>query len=356
MTTIVVPDDQKAKGDLERLAAVTADPAKAVEADSPVHVVVVPKRRNRDQPPVRPPDDARYAAPMQRVAIVTGGATGIGRALSEALAADGYGVVVGYFGNADGASDRRARGSRLRSGSVRLVRGDLGRVETAAELLDAAVTGLRRLDVMCCHAGLTVFERFVEATPASFDRVVATNLQETFFAAPKPRRDRYRAGRWRPDRADVVVTARRAVDGTAAYGMTKAGIEGLARTIAVGWRAPASPSTPVRGSIVNDRNLADDPGYAERWAAGQPGRSGRDHGGRGGGCPLSRRSGIRVHHRPHDRRRRRLDASGTNCHDVVRLARYRSARLVLRTRARAVGAGPRRRRRSGRTRASSGRT
>jgi len=42
VTTIVVPDDLKAKGELERLAAATADPAKDVEADSPVRVVVVP--------------------------------------------------------------------------------------------------------------------------------------------------------------------------------------------------------------------------------------------------------------------------------------------------------------------------
>jgi NAD(P)-dependent dehydrogenase (short-subunit alcohol dehydrogenase family) len=207
---------------------------------------------------------------MQRVAIVTGGATGIGRALSETLAADGYAVVVGYFGNADGASDT-ARAIEAAGGSVRLVRGDLGRVETAVELVDAAVTGFGRLDVMCCHAGLTVFERFVEATPASFDRVVATNLRGTFFAAQAAARKMIEQG----DGGRIVltssVTARRAVDGTAAYGMTKAGIEGLARTLAVELASAGITVNAVApGSIVNDRNLADDPGYAERWAAVNP--------------------------------------------------------------------------------------
>ena len=42
---------------------------------------------------------------MQRVAIVTGGSTGIGRALSTGLAADGLAVVVGYHGNEVGARD-----------------------------------------------------------------------------------------------------------------------------------------------------------------------------------------------------------------------------------------------------------
>jgi glucose 1-dehydrogenase len=207
---------------------------------------------------------------MQRVAIVTGGATGIGRALSEGLAGDGYAVVVGYFGNVDGAADT-ARAIEAAGGSVRLVRGDLGRIETAAALVDAAVSGFGRLDVMCCHAGLTVFERFMDATPESFDRVVATNLRGTFFAAQASARRMIEQG----DGGRIVltssVTARRAVDGTAAYGMTKAGIEALARTLAVELASAGITVNAVApGSIVNDRNLGDDPAYAERWAAVNP--------------------------------------------------------------------------------------
>jgi NAD(P)-dependent dehydrogenase (short-subunit alcohol dehydrogenase family) len=207
---------------------------------------------------------------MQRVAIVTGGATGIGRALSEGLAAEGYAVVVGYFGNAHGAADT-ARAIEAAGGSVRLVRGDLGRVDTVAALVDAAVTAFGRLDVMCCHAGLTVFERFVDTMPGVFDRVVATNLRGTFFAAQAAARRMIEQG----DGGRIVltssVTGQRAVDGTAAYGMTKAGIEALARTLAVELASAGITVNAVApGSIVNDRNLADDPGYAERWAAVNP--------------------------------------------------------------------------------------
>jgi 3-oxoacyl-[acyl-carrier protein] reductase len=207
---------------------------------------------------------------MQRVAIVTGGATGIGRTLSEGLAADGYAVVVGYHGNADGAADT-ARSIEDAGGHVRVVRGDLGRVETALELVDAAVAAFGRVDVMCCHAGLTVFERFLDATPASFDRLVATNLRGTFFAAQAAARRMVEQG----DGGRIVltssVTARRAVDGTAAYGMTKAGIEALARNLAVELAGAGITVNAVEpGSIVNDRNLADDPAYAERWAAVNP--------------------------------------------------------------------------------------
>ena len=207
---------------------------------------------------------------MQRVAIVTGGATGIGRTLSEGLAADGYAVVVGYHGNADGAA-ATARSIEDAGGTVRVAQGDLGLVEAANELVDAAVDAFGRLDVICCHAGLTVFEPFVETTPTVFDRVVATNLRGTFFAAQAAARRMIEQG----DGGRIVltssVTARRAVDGTAAYAMTKAGIEALAQTLAVELAdAGITVNAVAPGSIVNDRNLADDPSYAVHWAAVNP--------------------------------------------------------------------------------------
>jgi 3-oxoacyl-[acyl-carrier protein] reductase len=119
---------------------------------------------------------------MKRVAIVTGGATGIGRVLSEGLAADGYAVVVGYHGNEDGAAET-AQAIEAAGGAVRLAQGDGAEVETAAALVDAAIASFGRLDVVCCHAGITTFAPFLDVDPASFDRVVATNLRGTFFMA-----------------------------------------------------------------------------------------------------------------------------------------------------------------------------
>jgi 3-oxoacyl-[acyl-carrier protein] reductase len=69
------------------------------------------------------------------VAIVTGGATGIGRAISEGLAADGLAVVVGYFGNEAGAAET-GRAIEADGGEVRLVRGDAGDPAVGAALVE----------------------------------------------------------------------------------------------------------------------------------------------------------------------------------------------------------------------------
>ena len=67
------------------------------------------------------------------------------------------------------------------------------------------------------------------------------------------------------------VTAQRAIAGGSAYAMTKAGIEALARNLAIELGdAGITVNAVTPGSIVNERNLADDPAYAERWGSVNP--------------------------------------------------------------------------------------
>ena len=212
---------------------------------------------------------------MQRVAIVTGGATGIGRALSEGLAADGFAVVIGYHGNETGAAET-ARAIEAAGGRVRLVQGDQADLTTAARLVETAVDAFGRIEVLCAHAGITIHERFLDAQPATFDRIVATNLRGTFFTAQAVARRMAEQG----DGGRIVLTssvnARLAIDGFAAYAMTKAAIEALARNLAIELSPLGITVNAVApGAIVNERNLAVDPEYAERWAVVDPvGRAG----------------------------------------------------------------------------------
>ena len=213
---------------------------------------------------------------MQRVAIVTGGATGIGRALSTGLAADGMAVVVGWHGNEAGALDT-LRAIDTAGGRATLVQGDIAELPTAERLVETAVSAYGRLDVLCAHAGVTLVAPFLETTPETFDRLVATNLRGTFFTAQAAARRMVEQGAGGRIVLTASVNARRAIETLSAYAATKAGIEALARNLAVELSPLGITVNAVApGSTVNERNLAGDPHYGERWAAITPaGRVGR---------------------------------------------------------------------------------
>ena len=207
---------------------------------------------------------------MQRVAVVTGGATGIGRALSVGLAADGLAVVIGYHGNASGARET-LRAIEEARGQAALVQGDIADLATAERLVDTAVSRFGRLDVLCAHAGVTLFAPFLETTTETFDRLVATNLRGTYFTAQAAARRMVEQS----DGGRIVLTssvnARVAILTLSAYAVTKAGIEAMARNLAVELSPLGITVNAVApGSTVNERNLAGDPAYAERWAAINP--------------------------------------------------------------------------------------
>jgi 3-oxoacyl-[acyl-carrier protein] reductase len=207
---------------------------------------------------------------VQRVAIVTGGATGIGRALSTGLAADGMAVVVGWHGNDAGAQDT-LRTIETASGRAVLVQGDIAEMTTAERLVDAAVSAYGGLDVLCAHAGLTRFAPFLDTTQEMFDQVVATNLRGTYFTAQVAARRMVQQGRGGRIVLTSSVNARRAIEALSAYAATKAAIEAMARNLAVELSPLGITVNAVApGSTVNERNLADDPKYGERWAAINP--------------------------------------------------------------------------------------
>jgi 2-hydroxycyclohexanecarboxyl-CoA dehydrogenase len=102
----------------------------------------------------------------QRVAFVTGGSSGIGRAIAERLAAAGMTVVV--------AARDLARAEAVAGGiaGASAVRCDV----TDRESVAAAVSQVGRVDVLVNNAGFDEFQRFLETDPASWQRLIAVNL------------------------------------------------------------------------------------------------------------------------------------------------------------------------------------
>lgn len=203
-----------------------------------------------------------------RVAIVTGASREIGAAMALALAREGAAVVVSYFGEPDRAE---ATANRIRAAGGRAItfRADGSNVADNFALVAAAVEAFGRLDIFVANAGITKFGRFIDYSEASFDTVTGLNFKGSFFGAQaaaqqmlKQPRDDY-GGRIVFSSSVVGITA---VPGLAAYGATKAAINYLAMALAAELSPHGITVNAIGiGATTNERNLRDDPNYAENW-------------------------------------------------------------------------------------------
>ncbi|MEJ7837680.1 MAG: SDR family NAD(P)-dependent oxidoreductase, partial [Thermomicrobiales bacterium] len=89
---------------------------------------------------------------QDKVVIVTGGASGIGRGVSEAFAAEGAKVVVTWFESEQGAKDV-VSGIEANGGSALAIQADLGAAGEATRVVDTAIASFGQLDVLVTNSG-----------------------------------------------------------------------------------------------------------------------------------------------------------------------------------------------------------
>jgi NAD(P)-dependent dehydrogenase (short-subunit alcohol dehydrogenase family) len=167
-----------------------------------------------------------------QVALVTGAARGLGRAVALALANAGADLALGLrdlSSDAGVVAEIEATGRQVMP--VQCEVGDIGQVQAA---VDAVVTRFGRLDVLVNNAGVAPGNEAMDVTEDDFDRTVAVNLKGTFFASQAAGRVMIRQGRGRiinlSSQAGLV-----ALPGESVYCMTKAAISHLTRCLAVEW-------------------------------------------------------------------------------------------------------------------------
>ena len=162
----------------------------------------------------------------ERVAIVTGGAHGIGAATAERLAAEGARVVI-----ADRDADAAQQvASRLGTQSVGRDC-DVTRRDSVDELVDDCLTRFERLDVVVACAGITRDNLLFRMTDDDWDAVIDTHLKGTFNVARAAQAAMVerRYGRM----CFLSSASARGNRGQANYSAAKAGLQGLARTLAI---------------------------------------------------------------------------------------------------------------------------
>jgi 3-oxoacyl-[acyl-carrier protein] reductase len=185
-----------------------------------------------------------------RTAVVTGASRGIGAAVAERLARDGFTVVINYSGD---AAPAEALVRKIEEAGARALaaRGDVSDPGAVRGLFDAAETAFGGVDVLANNAGIMKLSSIADTDDATFDRLIAVNLKGTFNGLREAAR-RLRPGGRIINFSTSVIGLRLETYGV--YAATKSAVETLTailakelrgRSIAVNAIAPGPTATDL---------------------------------------------------------------------------------------------------------------
>jgi len=164
----------------------------------------------------------------RKVALVTGAARGIGRAIALRLAQDGAAVVVNYAGSAQQAQDA-VNLVELGGGRAVAVQADVSKVADVKRLFDACFEKFGRLDILVNNAGVMFTKPVVEVGEEEFDRLFAVNVKGTFFCCQEAAKRMAEGGRIINLSSSTTALM---LPGYAAYVATKGAVEQFSHVLA----------------------------------------------------------------------------------------------------------------------------
>jgi 3-oxoacyl-[acyl-carrier protein] reductase len=199
-----------------------------------------------------------------QVAIITGAGQGIGFEIARQLAYEGASVILNDLD--ENLAVKAADEIQKQGGICHAVPGDASDVEFIQHLVDEAVAKFGRLTIAIANAGITTFGEFLDYQPGSLKQVMDLNLYGTFFLTQKAALQIKKQGTGGSILLMSSVTGHQAHKNLAAYGMTKAGLEMLAKSLVVELSPfNISINTIAPGATLTERTLMDSE-YLETWS------------------------------------------------------------------------------------------
>jgi glucose 1-dehydrogenase len=195
-----------------------------------------------------------------KVAIVTGGNSGIGMAIVLALADQGANVVIDYVANPDATEALEQRLHAMGDKCIG-VEADVSKVDELQKLVDAAVKAFGRVDIMVNNAGIETRTGVLDTTEQQYDRVMDINLKSAFFGTQIAARQMLQQGGGGRIVNVTSVHEDWPMPGNTPYCVSKGGMRMLTRTagielaphgILVVGVGPGAVDTPINASTEAD--------------------------------------------------------------------------------------------------------
>jgi glucose 1-dehydrogenase len=195
-----------------------------------------------------------------KVAIVTGGNSGIGKSVVLALAEKGASVVIDYVANEQATEDLERKIAGLGEKSVG-VQADVSKIEDLQRVIDTAVSTYGRLDVMVNNAGIETRSSILDTTEAQYERVISINLKSAFFGTQLAAKQMIKQGGGGRIINMSSVHEDWPMPGNTPYCLSKGGMRMLTRTagvelaphnILVVGVGPGAVATPINTQTLND--------------------------------------------------------------------------------------------------------
>jgi len=189
---------------------------------------------------------------VERVALVTGAATGIGLAVAERLQTDGF--ALGFHSHRDDENARARFEEAAARGPASWVVGDVTEPGAADRLVGETVAALGRLDVLVNNAGITVAKPALELTADDFDAIFSVDVKGAFLLSVAAAKEMRRQG---DGGAIVNVTSVHEHvprPGFALYAAAKAALGMLTRSLALELAPDIRVNAVAPGAIATERN------------------------------------------------------------------------------------------------------
>jgi 3-oxoacyl-[acyl-carrier protein] reductase len=167
---------------------------------------------------------------MSRVALVTGGSRGIGRAIAMRLAGDGHSVAVNYTANAS-AADEVVDAITGAGGTAVAFQADVGGTEAVTAMFGEIEERLGRVAILVNNAGITRDDLLMRMSPDAWDEVIQTNLRSVYLCTRAAMRGMLRL-KWGRIISVSSVSGISGNPGQANYAASKAAIIGFSKSVA----------------------------------------------------------------------------------------------------------------------------